>query len=1079
MMLPVCHLARLASRCLDRTAFTSASLVLAFGVSSLAAQPAKRAFDLAANDAAVSLKAFIEQSGHDVVYPADTVRGTRTNPVKGTFTPKEAIDRMLTGTRLVAVQGSSGLISVRRASDPNGPRAAQPSSDRPDAQPQLSNSQPRSHPDEQSQETMKRKNLFATVATWLAIAVVPLPAQAAADNIAKDSAITLSPFEVRADSDNGYTATSALSGGRTDTPLKLTAAAVSVMTGQFLQDIAATDYQSMLQWATNVVPDNTITTGNELSHTVGGGIQINLRNMGGSFVSRNHFMWYVPTDSYNTERMEFSRGPNGVLFGDGGAGGIATTLTKRARFDARRTSASLWGTSYGGYRATLDHNQPVSRNTAVRYNALYENMPGWRENTDNIRWGAHLAGSFRFTPKNVFRFEIEKGGYNRAMLPTFYADQGSNWNGTASYDGVTAPSTAGTGIARLATTPYFVYIPGTPNGGLNDYQTFYQSTGSGVGLYPAAKQRTDLPNLGKWPYKDWNMQPTDSFSRLNYYTYSAFVDHRFSDNFYVEGGYNRTRQIYGVNESQLRFSDYRIDVNRVLPGGAVNPNYGKPYTDLTRLTGQSENTMDEARVMANYRFENSWIKQSFSAIGGSRIDKFNSYGRALRRVNGANPNINDASNNIRERRYWDQVGTEYGEPPVIPGVELAYVPTTHSRQRKTIDYMQLLSISRFFNDRLAVSLGARKDRVLAYQETSIAGVNGYPVLGASILQPNRTTVFTPGAKVRTKLDPTSTNAGVVYYLLRDLGVFANYSETFSTPGAGANFIDGRAPDVSQSTGYDVGLKLELFNGKISGSASYYTSEQVGRAVGGSRVAEIDRLWANLNRLDRQVINYRDTEDVKGTGYEFDLNANLTRNLRLSFNLGLPKASAVNLRPDLRAYVTENLATWQAGASDANNPNRAQIQTDINAIQADINGLTPGTLFNGTFKYTSNILGAYTMPGRWKNLTVGAGANIRGKQKNGNVQVLNGAANNQPYNYLHADSYYLVTAFATYRHRFSDKVNVRFQLNIANLLDNDDLQVRNYGTYRVGGIATNPLLQLPNAITIPDPRKFTLSATFDF
>ena len=885
-----------------------------------------------------------------------------------------------------------------------------------------------------------------------------------------DSTITLSPFEVREDSENGYTATSALSGGRTDTPLKLTAAAVSVMTSQFLTDIASTDFQTALQWATNAVPEN------DLTHQVGGGISINLRNMGGSFQSRNHFMWYVPSDAYNTERYEFSRGPNGVLFGDGGAGGLSTTLTKRARFNGRHTSASLWGTSYGGYRSTLDHNQQISKDFAVRFNALYEDMPTWRENTDNYRWGAHLAGTYRLTSRNQFRFEVEKGGYERAMLPNYYADQGSLWDGRTAYDGVTAPSTTGTGVTRLSSSPYFVYIPGTSNNGLNDYQTFYQSTGSGVGLYPAAKQRTDLPNLGKWPYKDWNMQPTDSKSTLNFYTFSTYLDHRFSDNFYIEAGYNRTRQIYGVHESQLRFSDYRIDVNRVLPGGTPNPNFGKTYSDLTRLTGQSENTMDEGRVMANYRFQPaSWLLQSFSAIGGSRIDHFNSYGRALRRVNGTNPNVNDASNNIRERRYWDQVGTKYGPPPSIPGVELAYVPTSHSRQRKTIDYLQLLSISRFFNDRLAVSLGARKDSVLAYQETSQTGTNGYPILGASLVQPNRTIVFVPGAKARTKLDPTSTNAGVVYYVLRDLGVFANYSETFSTPGSGPNFIDGRAPDISKSTGYDFGLKLELFNGKVSGSVSYYTSEQIGRTVGGSRTGEIDRIWTNLNQLDKLVVSYRDTEDVKGTGYEFDLNANPTRNLRLSFNYAIPKASAVNLRPDLRAYVAQNLATWQAAANNANNPNRAQIQTDINTIQSDINGLTPGTQFNGTYKYTSNIYATYTLPGNWRNLSIGGGANIRGKQKVGNVQL----PANQPYSYLYANSYYLVSAHAAYRHRFSDKLTARFQLNISNLLDNDDLQVRNFGTYRPGNIASNPLVQIPNQVTIPDPRKFTLSATFDF
>jgi outer membrane receptor for ferric coprogen and ferric-rhodotorulic acid len=312
-------------------------------------------------------------------------------------------------------------------------------------------------------------------------------------------------------------------------------------------------------------------------------------------------------------------------------------------------------------------------------------------------------------------------------------------------------------------------------------------------------------------------------------------------------------------------------------------------------------------------------------------------------------------------------------------------------------------------------------------------------------------------------------------VFRDLGVFANYSETFRTPGSGANLLSGVTMGVSKSTGYDVGLKLELFNGKVSGSASYYTSEQVGREASGLRLTEINRLWMNLNRVEDQILAYRDTEDVKGSGYEFDINANPTRNLRVSFNLALPEASAVNLRPDFVAYVAKNLATWQAGANDPANPNRQAMQNDITAIEGQINSLTPGTLFNGTYQYTSNILAAYTLPGRWRNLTVGGGANIRGKQKIGNVQV----PTNQPYNYLWADSYHLVTAFATYRHRFSDKLNVRFQLNISNLLDSDKFMVRNYGNYRLGGLSSNPLMQLPNNVAIPEPRKFTLSATFDF
>src|SRR5215212_2504873 len=89
---------------------------------------------------------------------------------------------------------------------------------------------------------------------WLLATAAALAAQTVSPSStrtpAPESTITLSPFEVREDSENGYTATSALSGGRTDTPLKLTAAAISVMTSQFLQDVAATDFQTSLQWAT-------------------------------------------------------------------------------------------------------------------------------------------------------------------------------------------------------------------------------------------------------------------------------------------------------------------------------------------------------------------------------------------------------------------------------------------------------------------------------------------------------------------------------------------------------------------------------------------------------------------------------------------------------------------------------------------------------------------------------------------------------------------------------------------------------------------------------------------------------------
>ena len=65
-----------------------------------------------------------------------------------------------------------------------------------------------------------------------------------------------------------------------------------------------------------------------------GDFQYNFRGVGdaGNYPTRNYFLYYGNSDAYNAERFEFSRGPNSVLFGDGQIGGLATTMTKQARF---------------------------------------------------------------------------------------------------------------------------------------------------------------------------------------------------------------------------------------------------------------------------------------------------------------------------------------------------------------------------------------------------------------------------------------------------------------------------------------------------------------------------------------------------------------------------------------------------------------------------------------------------------------------------------------------------------------------------------------------------------------------------
>ncbi|MBI5381433.1 MAG: TonB-dependent receptor [Opitutae bacterium] len=78
------------------------------------AQEPKRTFDLPAADAATALQLFMEQSQLEVIYPSDAVRGVQLPAIKGSYTAREALERLLAGTPLAATQARNGAFAVNR-----------------------------------------------------------------------------------------------------------------------------------------------------------------------------------------------------------------------------------------------------------------------------------------------------------------------------------------------------------------------------------------------------------------------------------------------------------------------------------------------------------------------------------------------------------------------------------------------------------------------------------------------------------------------------------------------------------------------------------------------------------------------------------------------------------------------------------------------------------------------------------------------------------------------------------------------------------------------------------------------------
>jgi catecholate siderophore receptor len=92
-------------------------------------------------------------------------------------------------------------------------------------------------------------------------------------------------------------------------------------------------------------------------------------------------------DLYNAERIEVLRGPNAMIFGRGGGGGVVNRVTKRSSGDSYREFA-IQGDSEGGYRLTGDVDLPLGTGDAgLRVNGVYENGESFRRGVELERFG--------------------------------------------------------------------------------------------------------------------------------------------------------------------------------------------------------------------------------------------------------------------------------------------------------------------------------------------------------------------------------------------------------------------------------------------------------------------------------------------------------------------------------------------------------------------------------------------------------------------------------------------------------------------------------------------------------------------
>jgi catecholate siderophore receptor len=117
-------------------------------------------------------------------------------------------------------------------------------------------------------------------------------------------------------------------------------------------------------------------------------------------------------DLYNVERVEAVKGPNALLFGRGGVGGIINRVTRQAGW-APVQEVVLQAGSYDQRRLTADFGAAPGSAAAVRVSAMLEDSGSYRRGVGLNRYGLNPTAAFRIGTRTILRAGFEHFHDNR------------------------------------------------------------------------------------------------------------------------------------------------------------------------------------------------------------------------------------------------------------------------------------------------------------------------------------------------------------------------------------------------------------------------------------------------------------------------------------------------------------------------------------------------------------------------------------------------------------------------------------------------------------------------------------------
>jgi catecholate siderophore receptor len=124
---------------------------------------------------------------------------------------------------------------------------------------------------------------------------------------------------------------------------------------------------------------------------------------------------------YNLEQVEILRGPNALLFGRGGTGGIVNRVTKKGSIGETFGGGQIAVDTFGAFSIQGDVNLAAGENVAVRLNAAYESLDNQRDFFDGERIGFNPTARFAIGTDTTLDLSYEYADHRRFIdrgIPT-------------------------------------------------------------------------------------------------------------------------------------------------------------------------------------------------------------------------------------------------------------------------------------------------------------------------------------------------------------------------------------------------------------------------------------------------------------------------------------------------------------------------------------------------------------------------------------------------------------------------------------------------------------------------------------